>query len=121
MYSRVKGIEIGERWLSFNQVDIGHVKMDSIYYLDVKTPHSEKNILLRFFFDLCGHFKQLLDISWNYKAENIVDHMSLLFFTGQVILKNEDPVFKQIWSLTVRHKKKHGTFDFSRTIPKESD
>lgn len=53
----------------------------------IKTLQSPKNSLSRFFFDLFRHFKQLLDMSWNYKAmhntEVILEHVpSLLYNEG---------------------------------------
>lgn len=79
--------------------------MDSDYYLDLKTPHSEKKNLSRLFFDLFRHFKQLLDISWNYEAmynaKIILEHMGFLFFTMKIIFENKDSIFKQMWALTV--------------------
>lgn len=77
--------------------------MDSTYY---RTPHSEKNILPGFSFDL---HKRLLDIiSWNHKAmynaEIILEHAYLLFFTIKVTFENKGPVSKQMWSLPVGRK-----------------
>lgn len=77
--------------------------MDSTYY---RTPHSEKNILPGFSFDL---HKRLFDIiSWNYKAmynaEIILEHAYLLFFTMKVTFENKGPVSKQMWSLPVGRK-----------------
>lgn len=79
------------------------MKMDSTYY---RTPHSEKNILPGFSFDL---HKRLFDIiSWNYKAmynaEIILEHAYLLFFTMKVTFENKGPVSKQMWSLPVGRK-----------------
>lgn len=54
-------------------------------------------------------------------TEVILEHTCLLFFTTKVILGNKDPVFKQIWSLTVVCQKTYNMFSFGRIIPKERD
>lgn len=56
-----------------------------------------------------------------YNAEIIPERMCLSYFTMKVISENKDPVFKQIWSLTVAQQKTYGVFSFGGIIPKESD
>lgn len=56
-----------------------------------------------------------------YNAEIIPEHMFLSYFTIKIISEDKDPVFKQMWSLTVAHQKTYGVFSFGWIIPKESD
>lgn len=56
-------------------------------------PHSEKNVLSRFFFALFRHFKQLLDTLWNYKAMYntgiILERMCLLSLQWRLFLRTK--------------------------------
>lgn len=96
--------------------------MGSDDHLDFKRPHSEKDILSRFVFDLCRCLKQL-DSSRSYTAvcgaESIPQHMDLLDEAGHFL--GQRSCCQTNTAINWGREKTRGSFCFSRTFSKESD